>query len=38
MPDKIDDFGMHKLAKDMAAKIQEELRYHGEIKITVIRK
>ncbi|MEK7629327.1 MAG: ribonuclease Y [Patescibacteria group bacterium] len=37
MPDKIDDFGMHKLAKDMAAKIQEELRYPGEIKITVIR-
>lgn len=37
MPEKIDDLGMHKLAKDMAAKIQEELQYPGEIKITVIR-
>ncbi|MFY9492869.1 MAG: ribonuclease Y [Minisyncoccia bacterium] len=37
IPDKIDDLGMHQLAKDMAAKIQEELQYPGEIKITVIR-
>ncbi|MEK9174364.1 MAG: ribonuclease Y, partial [Patescibacteria group bacterium] len=37
MPDKIDDLGMHKLAKDMAGKIQEELQYPGEIKVTVIR-
>ena len=37
MPEKIDDLGMHKLAKDMAAKIQEELQYPGEIKVTVIR-
>lgn len=37
MPDKIDDLGMHKLAKDMAAKIEEELQYPGEIKVTVIR-
>ncbi len=37
MPDKIDDLGMHKLAQDMAAKIEEELQYPGEIKVTVIR-
>lgn len=37
MPEKIDDLGMHKLAKDMAAKIQAEMQYPGEIKVTVIR-
>ena len=37
MPDKIDDLGMHKLAREVAQKIEEELQYPGEIKITVIR-
>lgn len=37
VPDKVDDLSMHKLAKDIAAKIQEDLQYPGEIKITVIR-
>ncbi len=37
MPDKIDDLAMHKLAKDMAAKIEGDLQYPGEIKVTVIR-
>lgn len=37
IPDKIDDLGMHKLAKDIATKIEEELQYPGEIRVTVIR-
>ncbi|MBI2454132.1 MAG: ribonuclease Y, partial [Parcubacteria group bacterium] len=37
VPEKIDDLGMHKLAKDMAGKIESELQYPGEIKVTVIR-
>ncbi len=37
IPEKIDDLGMHKLAKDIAGKIENELQYPGEIKITVIR-
>jgi len=36
-PDEIDDYTMHKLARDIASKIQEELRYPGEIKVSVIR-
>ncbi len=36
-PGEIDDYAMHKLARDIASKIQEELRYPGEIKINVIR-
>ena len=36
-PEEIDDFGAKKLAKDIADKIQEELKYPGEIKVNVIR-
>lgn len=36
-PEEIDDLGARKLAKEIAKKIQEELRYPGEIKLTVIR-
>ena len=37
IPEKVDDLAMHKLAKDIAGKIENELQYPGEIKITVIR-
>jgi len=36
-PEEIDDLAAHKLAKDIARKIQEELKYPGEIKVNVIR-
>ena len=36
-PEEIDDLGAKKLAKDIAARIQEELKYPGEIKVNVIR-
>lgn len=36
-PKTIDDFGAAKLAKDIALKIEAELQYPGEIKITLIR-
>ena len=36
-PEEIDDLTSHKLAKDIANRIQEELRYPGEIKVNVIR-
>lgn len=36
-PEKIDDYGMVKLAKDIAHRIEEELKYPGEIKVNVIR-
>lgn len=36
-PDVIDDLASSKLAKDIAARIEEELRYPGEIKVTLIR-
>lgn len=37
LPQEIDDLGAHKLAREIADKIEEELRYPGEIKVTVIR-
>lgn len=37
VPEKIDDFGALQLAKDIASNIQSELKYSGEIKVTVIR-
>lgn len=37
VPEKIDDFGALQLAKNIAAKLQSELKYPGEIKINVIR-
>jgi ribonuclease Y len=36
-PDKVDDYGTMKLAKTLAQKIEEEVKYPGEIKITMIR-
>ncbi|MDP3901922.1 MAG: ribonuclease Y [bacterium] len=36
-PEKIDDFGALQLAKNIATKIQSELKYPGEIKVNVIR-
>lgn len=37
VPEKVDDFGALQLAKNIASKIQSELKYPGEIKVNVIR-
>jgi ribonuclease Y len=36
-PKEIDDLTAHKLAREIAQKIQQELKYPGEIKVMVIR-
>ena len=36
-PGKIPDLAMHKLARDIAKRVQAELKYPGEIKVNVIR-
>jgi len=36
-PEKIDDASSHQMARDIAKRIEEELRYPGEIKVTLIR-
>jgi ribonuclease Y len=36
-PGKVSDLAMHKLARDIATRIQEELKYPGEIKVNIIR-
>lgn len=36
-PDQIDDYSSARLAKDVALKIEQELKYPGEIRVTVIR-
>lgn len=36
-PDKIDDVRARQLAKDIAKKIEEELKYPGEIKVNLLR-
>ncbi|MDO8622423.1 MAG: ribonuclease Y [bacterium] len=36
-PQKTDDLAMYQLAKDIAQKIEQELKYPGEIKVTAIR-
>lgn len=36
-PQQIDDFNAYKLAKDIAEKIEGELQYPGEVKVTLIR-
>jgi len=36
-PKEIDDLTAHKLAREVAQKIQQELKYPGEIKVMVIR-
>jgi ribonuclease Y len=37
VPERIDDFGALQMAKNIAAKIESDLKYPGEIKINVIR-
>jgi len=37
VPEKVDDFRALQLARDIAAKIEAELKYPGEIKVNVIR-
>ena len=36
-PEQIDDLGALRLARDVAQRVQEEMTYPGEVKITVIR-
>lgn len=36
-PGKVSDLAMHKLAREVALRIQDELKYPGEIKVNVIR-
>ena len=36
-PNAIDDYAAHNLARDIAKKIESELTYPGEVKVTVIR-
>ena len=36
-PDKVNDFESYNLARDIAKKIENELKYPGEIKVNVIR-
>jgi len=36
-PNQVDDWAAKKLAKDISAKIEHELKYPGEIKVNVIR-
>jgi len=37
VPEKVDDFGVLQLAKNIAQKLQTDVQYPGEIKVTVIR-
>lgn len=37
VPDKIDDAGVSTLARELSKQIEDELRYSGKIKVTVIR-
>lgn len=37
VPEEIDDLGAEKLAKDVARKIESDLKYPGQIKVNVIR-
>jgi ribonucrease Y len=36
-PGKVTDLEMHKMARDIAKRVQDELKYPGEIKVNVIR-
>ncbi|HWH07159.1 MAG TPA: ribonuclease Y [Candidatus Paceibacterota bacterium] len=36
-PGKVTDLQMHKMAREIAARVQEELKYPGEIKVNIIR-
>jgi len=37
MPEEVDDLTAHNMARDVAKKIEQELKYPGEIKVNVIR-
>ena len=37
VPEKVDDVTSYKLARDIKEKIEAELTYPGQIKVTVIR-
>ena len=37
LPEKLDDLACHKLARDIRDKIESELTYPGQIKVTIIR-
>ena len=37
IPEKIDDFGALQMARNIANKIQTDMKYPGEIKVNVIR-
>ena len=37
IPEKIDDFGALEMARQIANRIQSELKYPGEVKVNVIR-
>ncbi|MBT5856187.1 ribonuclease Y [bacterium] len=36
-PDEIDDEGIHKVAMDIAKRIEDELDYPGEVKVSIVR-
>ncbi len=36
-PEEVDDYEAHQIAKEIASKVEKELKYPGEIKINVIR-
>lgn len=36
-PDKVDDLGAVRLSREIAKKIEKELDYPGQIKVTIIR-
>lgn len=36
-PGKVSDLAMHRMARDIAERVQKELKYPGEIKVNVIR-
>ncbi len=36
-PEKVDDYGAKKIARDVAKRVEQELKYPGEIKVHVIR-
>jgi ribonuclease Y len=36
-PEKVDDLQAEVIARDIAKRIEEELQYPGQIKVTVIR-
>ena len=37
VPDKIDDIGAYNLAREIREKIENEMTYPGQIKVSVIR-